>query len=468
MSSVLPATRFRELTRHSGRAGLSVNAVKDSVVDLARDPAIVVADRNSGEFHYSSEPRKFVADNPSQRCVPVRAVWTAILASLMVACAAVPVFAGGGNRPRVIEVSNGDDSFSGKLIAKTSDSVCLMDEFGCLKHLHLSSLKSFRVVASEYNGASTAAFRQKLLKEIPTGYEVATSAHYVVAGTKGRADAYAELFEEIYRQVDTFYSVRGFDTTRPEVPLIAIVFGTQEEFQKYCEKDAMPWSKDLRGYYSLNTNRVALYDDASLLKRPRTASMEETIVAADRTAGNRTALSKALASVSGQTADTIIHETTHQVGFNIGIHRRIGQTPTWVLEGLATVLEPPGLRTRGKAGSKSGNSTINAERMNWFNTEYEGRRQPGDLAKLIATDDMFKNQTLDAYSLSWAFTWFMTENPARARKFVDYLQTLAERDPLEDYTPEQRLKDFQKAFGDIAKLEVEFIRSLDRVDANTK
>lgn len=417
MSSAFPATCFHKLTSRTGRAGLSVRSL----------------------------------------CVIT-------LASFLLAACSGDAFAG-GNRPRVIEVSNGDDSFSGKLIAKTSDSVCLMDEFGSLKHLPLSSLKSFRVVAAEYNGASTTAFRQKLQKEVPAGYDVATSAHYVVAGTKGRADAYAELFEEIYRQVDTFYSVRGFDTTRPEVPLIAIVFGTQDEFQKYCEKDGMLWTKDLRGYYSLNTNRVALYDDASLLKRTRTASVEEAIVAADRVAGNRSALSRALASVSGQTADTIIHETTHQVGFNIGIHRRIGQTPTWVLEGLATVLEPPGLRTRGKAGSKSGNSTINAERMNWFNSEYEGRRQPGDLAKLIATDDMFKNQTLDAYSLSWAFTWFMTENPARARKFVDYLQTLSERDPLQNYTPEQRLKDFQTAFGDIAKLEVEFIRSLDRVDA---
>jgi hypothetical protein len=193
--------------------------------------------------------------------------------------------------------------------------------------------------------------------------------------------------------------------------------------------------------------------------------VEESVVVNDRVAGNRSALSKALASVSGQTADTIIHETTHQVGFNIGIHRRIGQTPTWVLEGLATVLEPPGLRSRGKAGSKSGNNTINAERLNWFHSEYEGHRQPGDLAKLIASDDMFKNQTLDAYSLSWAFTWFMTENPARARKFVEYLQTLSERDPLQDYTPEQRLKDFQTAFGDIAKLEVEFLRSLDRIES---
>ncbi len=51
------------------RERLTGNAVKDSVADLARDPTIVDEDRNSGEVHYSSEPRKFVADIPSQRCL---------------------------------------------------------------------------------------------------------------------------------------------------------------------------------------------------------------------------------------------------------------------------------------------------------------------------------------------------------------------------------------------------------------
>ncbi len=39
-------------------------------MDLARDPRTFVDERNSGEFHYSSEPPKFAAENPSQRCLP--------------------------------------------------------------------------------------------------------------------------------------------------------------------------------------------------------------------------------------------------------------------------------------------------------------------------------------------------------------------------------------------------------------
>ncbi|MCP4507358.1 MAG: hypothetical protein GY826_13325, partial [Fuerstiella sp.] len=44
-----------------------------------------------------------------------------------------------------------------------------------------------------------------------------------------------------------------------------------------------------------------------------------------------------------------------------------------------------------------------------------------------------------------------------------YLQILGNRDPLQPYTSKDRLADFQKAFGDVSRLEVEFIRYMDRL-----
>jgi hypothetical protein len=172
-------------------------------------------------------------------------------------------------------------------------------------------------------------------------------------------------------------------------------------------------------------------------------------------------LAAMLNGVAGETADTIVHETTHQVGYNIGIHSRIGETPMWVIEGLATVLEAPGIRVRGSSDAAD---KINTDRLNWFSTEYESRRQPGDLARMVAEDELFRNQALDAYSSAWAFTYFMTENPARARSFIRYLRILGERDPLQHYSAEQRLKEFQSAFGDISKVEMDFLRSIDRLE----
>jgi len=372
-------------------------------------------------------------------------------------------------KPRLIEMKDGESTYVGKVVARNNDQCFLIDRFGAMIHLPLSQVQSFKVVGESFRSSSTGEFRQALLQEFRTGYEIQNSSHYIVVGRKGRVKAYASLFEEIYRQVESFYSLRGFETTAPDVMLVAIVFRTQEEFKEYCGKDQVLWSDELRGYYSLKTNRVALYEESdaggsltstSLRSRSKEQSAMKSATAASVKKPD-SPFSVMLANVAGATANTIVHETTHQVGYNIGIHSRLGETPLWVIEGLATVLEAPGVRTRGKSST---DQKINSERLNWFSDEYQSRRQPGDLAKMIAADDMFRNQALDAYSNAWAFTWFLTESPARARMFVAYLHTLSTRDPLKVYSPEDRLKDFQSVFGDIARMEVEYLRAMDRLD----
>jgi hypothetical protein len=378
---------------------------------------------------------------------------------------------------RLIEVKDEFQTYTGKIVAKDSERCFLMDEFGVLTTHHIARLTSFRVISESFHRVSPSEFRKQLLTEFRSGYDIHVSAHYVVVGKKGKAKAYATLFEEIYRQVDTFYSVRGFETAEPEFTMVAIVLNTVDEFKEYCGRDQMLWSEDLRGYYSLKSNRVVLYDSPAKLNASAETSSSEVGIRAslsddgDALASNAptpqnssadpVTLAAMLNGVAGETADTIVHETTHQVGYNIGIHSRIGETPMWVIEGLATVLEAPGVRVRGSSDAAN---KINTDRLNWFSTEYESRRQPGDLARMVAEDELFRNQALDAYSSAWAFTYFMTENPARARSYIRYLRILGERDPLQHYTAEQRLKDFQSAFGDVSKVEMDFLRSIDRLE----
>ena len=380
-------------------------------------------------------------------------------------------------KSRLIEVKDEFQTYTGKIVTKDSERCFLVDEFGVLTTHHISRLTSFRVISESFHRVSPSEFRKQLLTEFRSGYDIHVSAHYVVVGKKGKAKAYATLFEEIYRQVDTFYSVRGFETSEPEFTMVAIVLNTVDEFKEYCGRDQMLWSEDLRGYYSLKSNRVVLYDSPAKLNANVESSSSEVgmraslsgegdALASDaptlqNSSADQATLAAMLNGVAGETADTIVHETTHQVGYNIGIHSRIGETPTWVIEGLATVLEAPGIRVRGSSDAAD---KINTDRLNWFSTEYESRRQPGDLARMVAEDELFRNQALDAYSSAWAFTYFMTENPARARSYIRYLRILGERDPLQHYTAEQRLKDFQSAFGDISKVEMDFLRSIDRLE----
>jgi hypothetical protein len=367
---------------------------------------------------------------------------------------------------RLLELQDANTTYQGRLVTKNETHCYLLNPFGEMECLKTSDLVAFRVIAEEFRPASQAEFRRKLQDEFRTGYTVEASAHYVVVGPKGRTRTYCNLFENIYRQIVSFYSIRGFRTTDPESALVAIVFGTQQEFADYCTTDGVEWSKDLRGYYSLKSNRVVVYDDPEMLKSATATAANSRRGGMGTPAGNisDSARSTEFSSVAGETASIIVHETTHQVGFNIGIHSRISETPAWLIEGLATVLEAPGIRGR----SKSSANRLNPSRLAWFSTDYSQRRQPGDLAKLIASDEMFQSQPLDAYSTAWAFSYFLSENPARARLFARYLKKVSERPPMTPYPPEERLKDLKSVMGDISRLEVDFLRAADEWDLESQ
>jgi len=87
----------------------------------------------------------------------------------------------------------------------------------------------------------------------------------------------------------------------------------------------------------------------------------------------------------------------------------------------------------------------------------------GSLARLIASDDLFFSQTLNSYSESWALTYFLLNNSTRQRQFISYLKRIGERDPAVKYSARERLADFQAEFGDISRLEVDFLRFMERM-----
>src|SRR5579862_3960399 len=83
------------------------------------------------------------------------------------------------------------------------------------------------------------------------------------------------------------------------------------------------------------------------------------------------------AVVEADLYNTIVHETTHQVAFNTGLHSRIAETPKWVIEGLATMFEAPGIRDSQKNASPK--LRINRGRYVWFTNYMKSRRQPHSL-----------------------------------------------------------------------------------------
>ena len=351
--------------------------------------------------------------------------------------------------PAYLELNVLEEVHRGKLVAMDDETAWVMTREGRLEKLAVEDIKSFKRISPKFQSLTSAQVRDGLRREFGKGFEVAGSEHYLVCAPPGKAQEYAKLFEGIYRSFHGYFSVRGFKFEKPEFPLVAIVFPDHKSFDDYCKRDELRAFPGLMGYYLRTSNRVALFDPNS----------DQT---AHSSPAGRRGLNRMAASIEAELADTIVHEATHQVAFNTGLHTRIGENPKWVVEGLATVFESPGIRS-STAGRGRAFTRINRDRYLWFQNYAQSRRKPKSLAAFVCSDHKFQSATLDAYAEAWALSFYLIET--RPSKYAGYLKAIAERDPLKDYPAEERLADFQNAFGnDLEMLEADFLRFISRLE----
>ena len=290
---------------------------------------------------------------------------------------------------------------------------------------------------------------QTLLKQLPAGFETVTTKHYVICFNTSRAYAQwcGSLFERLYQAFTNYWSSRGFKLTEPEHPLVAIVFADSTSYKRFAQAELGAAVDSIIGYYSLKTNRMTMYDLTG------TAGM-----AGDR--GSAAQITRTLSQpAAAKTVATIVHEATHQIAFNCGLHRRYADIPLWLSEGLAVYFETPdldgakGWRTIGK---------VNQPRLALF--RLYGRTRPADSLQTLIRDDVrMRDGKLapDAYAEAWALNYFLIN--AKAKQYQTYVQGLAEKKPLVWDEPEERLAAFRAAFGDLETLDREFLRYVSRL-----
>lgn len=373
--------------------------------------------------------------------------------------------------PALIEVQVGGETLQGKVFAHNDRTFWLQSQDGRMRSLPADDVHKFRKISPQFAGWSGSIVRENLRREFGNGFEVAGTRHYAVCAPSDRnrsdqkARVYAETFEELYRTFQMYFSVRGFTISEPEFPLVAVVFPDFESFARYARAERVDAPRTLRGYYMPSSNRIALYESpdnaaqSQLLPRqgfwtgPSGPFGDAGFLVAR--ADSRALADEAWGAFQGSLKDTMIHEATHQVAFNTGLHLRIGENPKWVVEGLATVFEAPGIRNSG--GSGPARTRINPERFIEFGNFSKSRLKPKSLESFLSSDEMFKTSVFDAYSEAWALSFFLIET--RPRAYAEYLRTIAARDPLRTYPAEDRVADFKNTISkELPLLEAEFLR----------
>lgn len=342
---------------------------------------------------------------------------------------------------------------TGRLITDAQDGgLLILAQDGVLWAIQPDEIAEHRRDDEPFTGLDRATLARQMMADLPDGFEVHTTAHYTVLHNTSKVYAqwYAGLVERLHRGFTNFWERRRMPIHEPEVPLIAIVFKDRESYTEYSRRDLGDAAGSIVGYYSLATNRVITFNLTGIDSRYRNRRL---------TSGAQ--INQMLSSPEGaRTVATIVHEATHQLAFNCGLHHRWGDVPMWVSEGIAVYFETPDL-----SSSKGWRSigAINRGRLMQFR-QYLPRRPADSLPTLIADNSRFRtaDSALDAYAETWALNYYLLGS--RSEQYVEYLQKLANKPALSKDTPEDRVQLFRSCFGaDLKGLDEAFVRQAMRL-----
>ncbi len=319
----------------------------------------------------------------------------------------------------------------GMPLAWSRQRVFLLARDGRLWEFAPNSADKFRKTSSSFSSYSAAEMRAALERELAGRLEVTGTGHYLVAHPSGKGAFWANRFEELYRSCVYYFNRRELRVHEPEFPLIAIVWPRREDFVRYARSEGSNIGDNILGFYSPLSNRVTLYDQGSGSSANRAWRQNEA---------------------------TIIHEATHQMAFNTGVHNRFTTTPLWVAEGLGTMFEAPGVWNWRDYPRQE--DRINRERLAQFRQWRKMGRKSSAFVNLLGSDRQFQSNPSAAYAEAWAWVFFLTET--YPQKFSQYVQRTANRPDFEDYPLARRIADFTTVFGeDLRMLESHFLRFVD-------
>jgi len=303
-----------------------------------------------------------------------------------------------------------------------------------------------RAPAPEPEPESPQDLGRRLLAELPAGFDLLVTKHYIFcfATSRDYARWCAAVFERLHDAFANYWTRAGLELTDPPRPLVVVIFADRRAYEAHAAVALGAAAGRVAGYYDLLSNRVTTYDLTG-----------SDTVAGSRRPGTIGLTIRSSPQAAGLVA-TLVHEATHQLAFNAGLHRRLAPVPLWVSEGIATYFETPDLQhNRGWKGI----GEVNGPRLERF---LQGH-QPGMLERLIRDDEPLRqpDTALDAYAAAWAVTHYLLQS--RREDFAGYLRQLAGKQPLAEDSPEERLRAFREAFGDPADVEARSLEAAARL-----
>lgn len=335
----------------------------------------------------------------------------------------------------------------GRIVVEAADGgIMLQTRAG-----HLHSITPKVEIAREDTGKPYLPYTAdematELLQQFGDGFHIHQTDNYVIC--TNTSETYSKwcgiLFERLAAGFLRQWEKSDLNLHQPKSPLVAIIFRSQQQFSEFATQDEGPELAAAQGYYSIRSNRMVMFD---------LTSADRTAVTSGSDIARRLAMKPANVS-------TVVHEATHQIAFNTGLHTRYADNPLWLTEGMAMYFETPDLRSP-KGWKTAGR--INLSRLKIFKDYVSKRRKPDSLTAMLQDNDSFQEpgSIHDAYAEAWAFSYFLMKT--YREKYIEYLKLIQAKPRLAWDSKEQRVQDFTTAIGKSPeKLNTEFERYMRR------
>ena len=340
-----------------------------------------------------------------------------------------PIVRSADHRPRLLAVRLQDNTAYGVPIGLFSDQTLLMKSDGSIQRINNLDILQQVILKDCFQPMDQKELTQQLRAEFGNNYLVRNESPYLIVARSEHMEGWSQRFRSLYHSFKLYCTTNGLPVREIEFPLVAVVFGSRSEFLRYANASGVKLPDFCVGYYFTDSNRILLYES------PDTSKLE--------------------------TQNTISHEATHQLAFNMGLHQRRASTPLWLIEGLATMFESPRLSGLQARDGKSLWPT--SRKSTWQKIAKRPESVQRIVAGLIHNDQAFETDFENAYTVGWAMSTYLSQR--RSQQFGPYLQRVGNMPPFHEYDASQRVADFQSAFGTDARLlTTKIIKYLETLD----
>lgn len=335
----------------------------------------------------------------------------------------------GDNRPPILAVRLPDHTALGVPIGLFPDQMFLMRNDGAIQQIKYSDIVEQTVLNARFHAIDRSELAKQLRAEFGRNYSVKSELPYLIVARPEHIENWCKRFRSFHHSFSHYCSAHGLKTREIEFPLVAVVFGSRIEFQRYSRSGPLQVPESVVGYYMPDTNRILLYESAG-----------ESTKATEK---------------------IICHEATHQLAFNTGLHQRRASTPLWLAEGFASMFEAPMLLG---TQSRDGTSLWPESRQHtWQLLAKHPELIHRLVSGLIQNDSAFEFDAQNAYTVAWAMSTYLSRRSPQ--QFGSYLTRVSQLPPFESYQADQRAADFQSAFGAdnrlLSKKIIKYLESLE-------